>query len=165
MTSWKHSSNIASDGAKHNLHQTWSLPNRTTYSLKINKLIKSSQEEFFLTQLLRKMPVLELKNRLAFHRTWTADIQSILELLQLIHNFLACDNAFTLFFYVFPVASVRAVSSYPLASSLCFILFADDRRVGSIRAQVWSLWTLMSSIQINYMVNKFKLLHRLVYFW
>ena len=51
------------------------------HSLKINVFIQSSQGElsFFSTQLLLKLPVFKLSNRLAFYRTKAVDIYSILD--------------------------------------------------------------------------------------
>ena len=39
------------------------------YFLKVNELIKSSQEGFFLTQPLIKITVFELNNRFVLYRT------------------------------------------------------------------------------------------------
>ena len=44
------------------------------------------------TQLLVKMPVLEINNRFVLHRTSAVEIQSILKFLQLIHDYLASGD-------------------------------------------------------------------------
>ena len=67
------------------------------------------QEFIFLTQLLLKIPVFELNIPFVFHRTWAIDIQSILEFLQLIYDFLASNNTVIPFVYVFPIVQVLSV--------------------------------------------------------
>ena len=71
------------------------------------------QEFIFSTQLLLKISVFELNIRFVFHRTCTVDIQSIVELLQLIPDFLTSDNKVKLPVYIFFVGSNRDVSSWP----------------------------------------------------
>ena len=68
--------------------------------------IFSTSSLFFSTQLPLKIPVFQLNNLLLFHRTWAIDIQSILEFLQLIHDFLDNGNIFRSRIYIFSVVSV-----------------------------------------------------------
>ena len=71
------------------------------------------QELIFSTQFLLKIPVFELNNHLVFHWTWAVDMQSIIELLQLIHNFLTSGNKVRSSVRIFLVVSNRDVSSWP----------------------------------------------------
>ena len=61
------------------------------------------QELIFSTEFLLKIPVFELNNRLAFHRTRAVDIQLIIELLQLTHDFLISGNKVRSSVYIFIV--------------------------------------------------------------
>ena len=78
------------------------------YSLKINELIQSSQAGIFLTQLLLKIPMLELKNHFVLHWTWAVDIQLMLKFLQLIHDFQTNDTTIRMLIYMFPATSLTA---------------------------------------------------------
>ena len=71
------------------------------------------QDFIFPTQFLLKIPVFELNNRLVFHRTQAVDIQSIIDLLQLIHDFLISGNKVRSSVYIFSTVSNRDVSSRP----------------------------------------------------
>ena len=47
---------------------------------------------FFTTEFLPKTPVFKLKNRFVFYQTWAVDIQTTLEFLQFIPDFLTLLN-------------------------------------------------------------------------
>ena len=83
--------------------------------LSINELILSSQSRFyfFSTALQLKIPAFKFNNRFVFHRTWVIYIQSILEFLDLIHDFLANGNIVRSSLYIFPIVSVWEVSPWP----------------------------------------------------
>ena len=96
-------------------------------------------------------------NRFVFHQTWTEDIQSMLEILQLIYDFLANNNTVNSSVFTFPFGLVVEVNlASQMASALCFSLSHEYRRAGSIPVKFWSLWALMSSIQSRLYIPKFK---------
>ena len=69
-----------------------------SYSLKLNELIQFSQAGvfiFFSTQFLLRIPIFELNIPFMHYRTIALDIQSLLEFLQLIHNFLPSNITLT----------------------------------------------------------------------
>ena len=78
------------------------------YPFKINELIQSSQagEFFFSTQLLLKITVFEFNNRFLFHITLPVAMQSKVEFLKLIHDFLTSGNIVRSRVYIFYVVSV-----------------------------------------------------------
>ena len=61
------------------------------------------QEFIFSTKFLLKKTVFELNNRLVFHRTQAVDVQWIIELLQLIRDFLISGNKVRSSVYIFIV--------------------------------------------------------------
>ena len=111
--------------------------------------IFSTRSSFFSTQLLLKTPMLELNNRLVFHRTWIVHIQSILEFLRLTDSFLVSDYTVIhrLSIY-FPLHGFVERIRGRMTSAFYFSFSAEDRTAGSIPVQLWSFWALMSNTQI-----------------
>ena len=83
------------------------------FSFKINELIQSFQAGVYFFQLLLKILVFQLNNRFEFHRFWAVDIQSVRDILEIIHDFLASGNKVRLSVSVFHVVSVRNMTSWP----------------------------------------------------
>ena len=85
------------------------------YSLNINEfLIFSSRNLFFFsTQLQLKIPMFELNHRFVFNRILTVDIQSIIEFLQLVHDYLVCGIKVRSPVYMYRVVSVNEVPLWP----------------------------------------------------
>ena len=85
-----------------------------------NNPIFSSRSLFFSTQLSLKIPTFDLNNPFVFHQTGAVDMQSLLEFLQLIHDFLSSGNKVRCSIYVFLVAFITGVSSWP--NCVCTLL-------------------------------------------
>ena len=121
------------------------------------ELIKSSQDGIgFSTQLLLKIAMFELNYRFLSYRTWAAYMQSILEILLLIHDFLASGNTIWLSGFVTPNVSVKEVPLYPSSNHTLLNPYAEDRRHDLIPVQPWSLWALIFSTQIRLYVHTYK---------
>ena len=56
-------------------------------------MIQSSEAIFFSIEFLVNISVFEISHRFAFHQSWLADVQSILEFLRLI-----CDSLLSMYF-------------------------------------------------------------------
>ena len=89
----------------------------------------SSRSYFFSTQLLLKIPVFDLNNPFVFRRIWAVDIQSILEISQLIHDFLASDNTIRLSIY-YPLFRLAQGLHGHLVSAFWFSFSITDSREG-----------------------------------
>ena len=70
------------------------------------------QEFIFSTQLHLKIPV-ELINHFDIHPTWATAMQSRLEFLQLMYDFLASKNTFTSSVCIFSVVPFFGVNQWP----------------------------------------------------
>ena len=90
----------------------------------------------------------ELNNRFVFHWTWTVDIQLIIELLQLIHDFLTSGNKITSYVYTFLILLITDVSWWTNVSGLFFSLDAKYNWASSNPMHPCSFWALTSSAQI-----------------
>ena len=97
------------------------------FSLKINEPIQSFQAGVYFFQLLLKIPMIQLNNRFEFHRFWALDIQSILEVLQITHDFLASGNKVRSSVYIFHVVSVRDLTLAEWHSASVPLLRIEER--------------------------------------
>ena len=100
------------------------LLNKWVYSIFSNRSL------FFSAQLRLNIPVFELNNCFVFRQNW--DIQSILEFLQLIRDFLTSGIKVRSFVYKFSLFRIDVYLRGLMDSALCFDIAAEDSRAHSI---------------------------------